>query len=186
MRRTGTPQPKIDKKYIGVFIFAVLFSWIFHELAHLAAGKFLDYDMKMTLNSAYPGEGKYLCDFHYHIISAAGPLFTLCEAILVFILMYWRKRVLLYPFLFTCFYMRLLAMIISFLNPNDEARISTAMGIGKFTLPIIVSGILFYMVYKITSRYTFTKKFNLVNLALAVLFTSAIILADKFFHITIV
>ena len=186
MRRTGTPQPKIDKKYIGVFVFAVLFSWIFHELAHLAAGKFLDYDMKMTLNSAYPREGKYLSDLHYHIISAAGPLFTLSEAILVFTLMYWRKRLLLYPFLFTCFYMRLLAMIISFFNPNDEARISTAMDIGKFTLPLIVSGILFYMVYKISSRYAFSQKFNLANLGLAIVFTSLIILSDMFFHINLI
>ena len=186
MRRTGTRQPKIDKKYIGIFACAVLLSWLFHELAHLAAGKFMDYNMRMTLNTAFPAEGKYSSDFHYQIISAAGPFFTLCEAILVFILMYWRKRVFLYPFLFTCFYMRLLAMFISFLNPNEEARISTAMGIGKFTLPLIVSATLFYMVYKISSRYAFSKKFNLTNLGLAILFTSVIILSDKFFHVTII
>lgn len=183
--RRSRPQPKIDKKYIGIFVFAVLFSWIFHELSHLVTGIFFGYKMKMTLNSAYPTEGNFLSDLHYHIISAAGPLFTLCEALLVFMLMYWRKRVLLYPFLFTCFYMRLLAMIISFFHPNDEARISIAMGIGKFTLPIIVSGILFYMVYKISARYDFSKKFNLANLGLAIFFTSLIILSDKFFPVTI-
>ena len=186
MRRIGNSQPKIDTKYIWIFIFAVLFSWIFHELAHLITGEILGYNMKMTLNSTYPAAGKHSSDLHYHVISAAGPLFTLCEAIVVFILMYWRNRVLLYPFLFTCFYIRFLAMAISLFNPNDEARISTAMGIGKFTLPIIVSGTLFYMVYKISSRYGLSKKFNLVNLGLAILFSSVIILTDMFFHINLI
>jgi len=177
---------KIEKKYIAIFAGAVLLTWIFHELAHLIAGEMLGYKMKMTLNSTYPAVGEHSSDLHNQIISAAGPIFTLCEAAVVCALMYWRKRILLYPFLFTCFYMRCMALFISLFNSNDEARISTAMGIGKFTLPIIVSGTLFYMVYKISLRYALSQEFNLANLGLAILFSWVLILTDMFFHINLI
>ena len=177
------PKTIIDKKYVAVFAIAVFLSWIFHELAHWTVGEYLGYKMIMTLNSVYPLSGQYSKDLHHQIISAAGPIFTLCEAILVFILMIQRKRVLLYPFIFTCFYMRLFATIISLLHSNDEARISTAIGIGKFTLPIIMTSILFALVYKVSKIYGFDNKFNLANLGLTILFSSLIILTDMYFKI---
>jgi len=174
-------NPKIDKSYVAVLTVAVFLSWTFHELAHWAVGEYLGYKMVMTLNSGYPTNGQYSKDLHYQIISAAGPIFTLCEAFLVFILMIQRKRILLYPFIFICFYMRLFATIISFRNPNDEARISTAIGIGTFTLPIIMTGVLFLLLLKISKKYRFDTKFNLANLGLIILFSSLIILTDMYF-----
>ena len=177
------PPPRIDIKYIAVFAIADFFSWIFHELAHWTVGEYLGYKMIMTLNSGYPLSGQYSKDVHYQIISAAGPIFTLCEAILIFILMMQKRRILLYPFLFTCFYMRLFATIISVRNPNDEARISDSIRIGKFTLPILMTITLFVLVYKISKMYKFGTKFNLANLGLVILFTSIIILIDMYFKI---
>ncbi len=179
-------DPAINKKYIAVFALAVLLSWELHELCHWMAGEYLGYKMVMTINSGYLVDGKYAKDMDYQLISAAGPLFTMLEALLVFILMIRRKRILLYPFLFTCFYMRLLATAVSFGNPNDEARISTAIGIGKFTLPVIVTGILFVLVYRISKRYAFSTAFNLKNLGLVILFTSIIILTDMFLKVRLI
>jgi hypothetical protein len=173
----------IDKRYILVFSIAVFSSWVLHEFAHWAAGELLGYKMAMTLNSSYPVDGKYLQNWHYQVISAAGPIFTLIEALLIFWLMIQRKRILLYPFIFTCFYMRFFATVISLLNPNDEARISKAIGLGKFTLPVIITTILFFLLYKISKVYNFEKKFNLANMGLVILFSSVIIMADSFFKI---
>ena len=176
-------QQKIDKEYVAVFAIALFLSWILHELAHWTVGEYLGNKMVMTLNSGYPLSGQYSQDWHYQIVSAAGPVFTLGEALLVFVLMMQRKRILLYPFIFICFYMRFFATIISFRNPNDEARISTALGIGKFTLPIIMSCILFALVYKVSKAYRLDTKFNLANLGLTILFSSVIILTDMYFKI---
>jgi hypothetical protein len=176
-------KPEIDKKYFAVFGIAVLLSWVLHELAHWTAGQYLGYKMGMTLNATFLLSGQYSKDLHYQIISAAGPIFTLCEAIFIFILMTQRWRILLYPFLFTCFYMRLFAAILSFRNPNDEARISSAMGIGKFTLPCIITCILFVLIYRVSKMYRFHTKFNLANLGLVILFSSIIILADMYFKL---
>jgi hypothetical protein len=179
-------SPKIDKQYIAIFAIAVFLSWILHELAHWIVGECLGYTMGMTLNSGFPLSGQYAQNWHYQLISAGGPIFTLCEAILIFILMTKRKRILLYPFIFTCFYLRLLATIISFRNPNDEARISYALGIGKFTLPIISTIILFTLVYKISKSYGLSTKFNWANLGLVILFSSIIILTYMYFKIRLI
>ena len=173
----------INKKYVSIFAIAVLFSWILHEFAHWAVGECLGYKMIMTLNSSYPANGNYSKNLHYQIISTGGPIITLCEAILIFILMTRRNIILLYPFLFTCFYMRLFATVISFRHPNDEARISCAMGIGKFTLPLFMSITLFALIYKVSHRYKIDTKFNLANLGLTLLFSSIIILTDMYFKV---
>lgn len=176
-------KTKIDAKYILVFGIAVFSTWILHELAHWAVGECLGYKMAMSLNSGHSISEQYVNNLDYQIISAAGPVFTMLEAILIFILMNQRMRLMLYPFLFTCFYMRLFATVISIRRPNDEARISSAMGIGKFTLPIIVTGILLLLVYQISRKYRFDAKFNLANLGLVILFSSMIILLDMYFKI---
>lgn len=176
---------KSNKIYILISATAVLFSWTLHEFAHWAVGEGLGYKMIMTLNSSYPSSGHYSKDLHYQIISAAGPIFTLCEAIITFILMIRHKIILLYPFLFTCFYMRLFSTIISIRHLNDEARISNAVGIGKFTLPLIMNIILFALIFKVSQMYKFDIKFNLKNLGLTLLFSSIIILTDMYFQVQI-
>ena len=157
--------------------------WSLHELSHWAVGEYLGYDMRITLNGAFPANDQFNSDRDYQIISAAGPIFNLVIGILFFILMIQRQRKLLYPFLFTCFYSRLLATLLSFRNPNDEARISKAFGLGTFTLPAIMTAILFFFVYKISRDYKFLIKFNLINLGLTILFSSVIILTDQYLHI---
>jgi len=178
-------QPKISLNYILVFIVAVFFSWILHELAHWLVGEYLGYKMAMTLNGCYPTEGFYRADWHYQVISAAGPVFTIIEATVVYFIMMGSARAILYPILFTCFYMRLFAAVISVLNPNDEARISRALGIGMFTLPLVVSAFLFLLVYRVSKRYHFNMKFTLANIGLTILFTSIIILTDMYLKIRI-
>jgi hypothetical protein len=173
----------INSQYILITFVAVAASWVLHELAHWTAGTLLGYEMGMTFNKTFPAGGTYTNDWHYQVISAAGPAFTLIEALIVFFIMQRKKRIVLYPFLFTCFYMRLLAAIMSILNPNDEARVSQSLGLGTYTLPIVMVICLFILVYKISGKYHFNWKFNGINLGLVIFFSSAIIMTDQFFHI---
>lgn len=181
-----TQAVKVNLKYILVTVFAVIATWLLHELAHWSAGIFLGYDMAMTLNTAYPLSGTYLSKTHTIIINGAGPLFTLAEAVVVFILMKRNRVPLLYPFLFSSFYIRFLATLISFLNPNDEARISLLLGLGKFTLPIAMSVILFLLLYKTSDSYSFSRKLNLITLVVIIIISSIIILSDQFFRIRLI
>lgn len=174
---------RITPLYAAVTLLAVLASWLVHEWAHYITGTVLGSEMTMTLNSTYPSARSYPDDSYANIVSAAGPLITLLEAVVVFMLMRSGRRPLLYPFLFVCFYMRLLATVVSFLNPNDEARISTSLGIGKFTLPVLVTAFLFYLLYKTAQRYNLSRGVQLFTLAVIMLVTSAIILSDQFFNV---
>jgi hypothetical protein len=174
---------KITGKYILVTALAVLFSWMLHEFAHWTAGSLLDYNMGMSLNKTFPVNGVFNSDEDYQLVSAAGPAITLLQALLVFVLMKKEKTNLLYPFLFTCFYMRLFATVISFRHLNDEARISHSLAIGTFTLPIIITTVLLFLVYKTSITKKFTLRFNLFTLGLVIFFSSVIILADQFLAI---
>ena len=176
---------KIDRYYILMTAVAVIFSWLLHEFAHWVTGNILGYKMVMTLNSTYPSSMAYTNDSDHHVISAAGPAITIIEALIVFFLINRRNLKTRYPFLFTCFYMRFFAMVISLLNPNDEARIGSYLGIGKFTLPVIVTAILFFLIYRISKRFGLSLKFNAITLALVIGFSSVVIMADQFFKIQV-
>jgi hypothetical protein len=157
----------IDLKYILVTIFAVLFTWIAHEFCHWITGRCLGYPMAMTLNSAYVDSpsGNYNHDWEHQVSSAAGPIFTIFQAITVYYIMKHRDIPILYSTLFICFLCRFGATMLSFKpnNFNDEARISHFLGIGDFTLPIIVTLFLLTLVVLTVRRYQFSAKFVFLN-----------------------
>lgn len=184
MQHTETKYP-VNKDYVALCMGAVIFSWLVHEGAHWAAGQLLGYDMVMTLNKGYPKNGMYNHPAHYQLISAAGPAITLMQAAFIFLYMRQRAALLLYPFLFTCFYMRFLATGLRISNPNDEARISSWLGLGTFTLPLIVVAFLLFMLYRISRQYRFNGKLQLHTALPVVLTSSAIILVDQFFFLRI-
>ena len=129
----------INIKYILITAIAVISSFFFHELAHFITGKILGYEMGISLNSAFLLEGEYQSEWHQQLISAAGPIFTILQAILIFYCIQKTNNRYWYPFLFFAFYFRVLATVISIFNPNDEARISAWLGLGYWILPLLVS-----------------------------------------------
>lgn len=176
-------QQKINWKYVFLTFIFLFLSWELHELAHWTMGTILGYDMIMTLNQGYPSSGQYNKDWHYTIISAAGPVITITEAIIFFFILKAKKQIIFYSILFICFYMRFLATALSFRHPNDEARISKSIGLGTFTLPLLVTALLFYLVYNSSKKFGLSIKFNLLNFLLLILFSSLIILTDQFLHV---
>ena len=177
---------KLTLKYTAISMIAVFITFLLHELSHWIAGELLGYKMTMTLNSVSLAEGKYLKTWHETIVSAAGPVFTILQASTFYIIMRQNKDFLLYPFLFAPLYMRVLAGVMNFINLNDEGRISNTLGIGTFTLSILVCMLLLFFVFKISKKYNYTLKFQVTNLLLTMLFSSILILADQFLHFKII
>lgn len=177
---------KITIKYILTGILAVIFTWIIHEFAHWFTSELFGYKTIMKLNGTSPVNGENPTDLHKIFISASGPLITIIQGFIAFLFLKsrnWNKY--LYLFLFTAFYMRILAGLMNFINPNDEGRISMFLEIGTFTLPIIVGGILFFMVYKISKNYKLNLKFQLWSTILIMVTSSILILSDQFYGIRI-
>jgi hypothetical protein len=172
-------ESSIRLKYVLATLAAVALTWLIHEFAHWVTGELLGNQMAMTLNTCNPVSGSYKEDWHKTIISTAGPVVTFFEALVIYFLLQKNYSHLLFPALLTCFYMRLVAGGISVINPNDEARISETLGLGTFTLPILISSILFYLVYQIVKKRKFTAKQITVAVLLIMLFSSIIILTDQ-------
>ncbi len=177
---------KITWKYILACLSAVLFTWIIHEFTHWITSESLGYESILRLNSVSPVSGHNWTDLHNVYISASGPLITVIQAVIVFVVLMknsWNKTI--YPFLFTPLYMRLLAGGMNFINPNDEGRIGEFFGIGVFTLSILVSGFLFFLVYRIAKTYNLNWKFNTWTAIIIILVSSVLILSDQILHIRI-
>lgn len=172
-------QTKISFTYVLVTLAAVIVTWLIHEFAHWSTGELLGNEMVMTLNTSYPKAGRYLKDWHATIISAAGPIITLIQAIIFYFLLRKDGDKLLFPFLLTCLYMRSIAGMMNFINLNDEGRISRDLGLGSFTLPVVIFGILFYLVYSISTAKKFGTKLITITTLLIMLFSSILILSNQ-------
>lgn len=167
-------------RYAGVVLLTVLFSWGIHELAHWMMAEALGYDAVMTLNTVYLSSGEYEQTWHWMVVSAVGPLITMLQAWVVFRWLYkknWQPN--LYPLLLLTLYTRILAGFMNLFNLNDEGRISHALGIGDFTLSLLVSAFLAVLVYKVSKHHTPGWKFQVFTLVLIMLFSSILILGDQ-------
>jgi len=177
---------KITLKYILAGLFAVIFTWIIHEFTHWLTSESLGYESIMRLNSVSEADGQERTEWHKIYISASGPIITIFQAIMAFLILKtkgWDKYI--YPILLVPLYMRSLAGIMNFINPNDEGRISEFLGIGLFTISIIVSGFLFFLVFKISKKYGLNWKFNFWTTIITMVVSSILILSDQFFGIRI-
>jgi hypothetical protein len=163
-------------KYILITLLAVFLTFALHEASHWLAGEILGYNMTMTMNTSYPlGVDDFSKEWHGTVISAAGPLFTILQAITIWLILRRRNRPMLYPFLLVPFIMRLFASLISFRNPNDEARVSASLGMPMWVLPLLVTGFLLWLVWDTSRRNSYMLKFQALSITLMVTFISVVI-----------
>ncbi|WP_290701128.1 hypothetical protein [Lacinutrix sp.] len=174
---------KINLKYTAICNIAVLLTFFFHEGAHFIMGEILGYDMWMNLNSAnIANGGNYSNEWENQLVSAAGPLFTIAQAILFFIIINKSTKLNWYPFLFVTALMRSFAAVISAtIMANDEARVSEWLGIGKMTLPIIVSVFLIGLLIKTSRKQKISWKFNLITFLLISINIIALVYINQYY-----
>lgn len=177
---------KITLQFIAGLIIVVFITWFIHEFAHWLTSEYLGYETIMRLNSTSTVAGQNPTELHNNITSAAGPVITIIQGFISYGLLKFRKwNKYVYAFLFTAFFMRFLAGIMNVIMLNDEGRISAYLKLGAFTLPVMVSGILFYMVYKIARKYKLKWKFQLSLSLLQVVAVTALIFFDQYFKLRI-
>lgn len=130
-------------KWFFLLIIVTLATYVLHEGAHWAAGELLGYDMWVNINSAGLVSGTYKADWHSIIVSLAGPLVTILQAIIAFVILKKHRKFVLFAIIFAAFMMRFCAMMMSVFNANDEAKVSEWLGLGPWTLyGFVVIGLL--------------------------------------------
>lgn len=177
---------KITVKYIFAGILAVFLTWIIHEFAHWLTSELLGHKNIMRLNGTSFVKGQNPTEIHKAIISISGPIITILQGVFVFFFLKsrgWNKYI--YTFLFTAFYMRFLAGLMNLIMANDEGRVGQFLGIGTFTLSIIISGVLFFLVYKTSSKNKLNWKFQFWTTIIIISASSLLIFLDQFFKFRI-
>lgn len=157
MMRTSffTERIKNDLKESGIswkvaliFIPVAFFTFLFHEFGHWLAGEILGNDMVLSLNNSNSQNGHYIDQTHGLYISMGGPAFTILQAIIFLVLIEKIKTIYAYPAIFFAAFCRFFSIIFGGFSLQDEAKISSMLGIGAYTVAIIVMLVLFLIVWR--------------------------------------
>ena len=146
----------LQKGFYATLFLVGLATFAIHEFCHWIAGTLLGYEMVITPNRVYSTSTTSFV--HAQIISFAGPLITYIQASVGYVLITKRQSIFGFALLYMAFFMRFLAAIISFIKPNDEARISQDLGLGLWTLPALAVLILFGLVFIASRRLKLTAR----------------------------
>jgi hypothetical protein len=125
-------------------------SFLVHEFAHWLTGVALGYEMVASPNHVRSIGGMSV--MHELLVSSAGPLVTIVQAVIGFVMLGGRLALSGFALIHIAFFMRLLAAAVSVFNPNDEARISEQLGLGNWTVPAFVVVFLFVLVLVASRR----------------------------------
>lgn len=99
-----------------------------HEGAHWIVGRSVELDVRYSLNGVTP-HGPATAAQHL-LMSAAGPLVTILQAVIAFLLVRRYASASAFAFLLWAAFMRVVASGIGLVLPNDEAQIGSALHLG--------------------------------------------------------
>jgi hypothetical protein len=137
------PKWVFSKSFYAILFCIGILSFVIHEFAHWIAGVALGHDMVASPNHVWPRGAVSAGDLL--VICAAGPLVTVAQGIAGVWLVRLGRPMFGFALLYMAFFMRLLATVISLFNPNDEAKVSQLLGVGTWTLPLMVVAGLFIL-----------------------------------------
>ena len=167
-------------KYIAIIAIATFCTFFFHEMSHWVAYELLGYDAGFTLNGASVKDSSIkLTKAHRIITSASGILFTIIQGIVFYFVLKKHKNLMLYPFLFLPFIMRLGASWANQFKPNDEGRISLDLDLNLYTISSIVVAFLFFLVFKITKANKLSIVLNLITFIVSIMLILFLVYLDS-------
>ena len=149
---TNVAQDRVIPVALVTLIIVILHN-IVHEAGHALAAKGLGYDVIARINHLDVVGGSYRNVGEANWISLAGPIVTTLIALGAWLGA--RRWPLALSLVGAALAMRLIAAAASLGYPNDEARVSLAVGLGKWTLFVLVISylaVLFVTLYRRTPR----------------------------------
>ncbi len=168
---------KLKSSFFPWLVLVFVITNLVHESFHWLAGAALGFEMRFGLNAV-----SYLSPtepWQRALADIAGPLVTIAQGVIAYVLFMRTGSQKIFAFLYAAFFMRLVAGLVSVMHPNDEARVSMFLGLGKWTLPILVAAGLLALVIKASRRLKLGWKDHLACYALASLTVSAIVALDR-------
>ena len=149
---------RISWKVALLFIPVAFFTYLFHEFGHWVVGEVLGNDMVLSLNIATARNGHYVDKSHGLFISIGGPAFTILQAIVFLVVIERTKTIYAYPFVFFAAFIRFFSIVFGGLSQQDEARISSMLGLGKYPVAILVLLMLVLIAWRSSHSFGFNLK----------------------------
>lgn len=177
--RDATERVSTRTQFYGVLVLATLLTTVVHETAHWAMGMALGHDMAMSFNEAYVVSEAGVPIRDAMLITAAGPVITILQALAAYALIRGRGLRLAYAFLFVAWFMRFAAAFVSLFHPNDEARLSIELFGGMWWLPAVVVPGLLVLLWSASRRLGMSWKTNLACYLVCSVMTSLIVFGDR-------
>lgn len=174
---------KFNLKYVLFLFVAVFLSCFFHEFAHWLTGEILGNKMSMSLNGASPVSGEYIEKWHANIITIAAPIFTVLQGVFFYFYIDKVQNINVYPFLFFPFVYRFSAGVANVFGANDEGRFGLSFGLGLYTVSIIFSVFLLFLIVSASKKQNIGLKFNLLTFLLCAVSLLLVVLIDQYFKI---
>lgn len=132
-------QTRTGPSFYMMLLAIMVATFAVHEAAHWLTALLLGHTPFYGLNGA--GTRDTVCTLDGALISAAGPAVTVLQGLIAFVLIRGGAGLTAFAVLWCAAFMRLMAAAISLLiHANDEARVSTALGLPPFTLHLLVAG----------------------------------------------
>lgn len=169
---------KLKASFFPWLVLVFLITNLVHESAHWLMGAALGFEMRFGLNAV-----SYLSPtlpWQRALADGAGPAVTIVQAIIAYILVMRTASLKAFAFLYAAAFMRLVAGLVSVMHPNDEARLGMFLGLGKWTLPVLVAAGLIWLAARASKRLGLTWKDQLACYLVASLAMSAIVGLDRF------
>ena len=141
-------ESKLSLKFMLLFIPVAYATYLFHEFGHWIVGEALGNNMAYSQNNVWPQSGQYISASHEVYVSSGGPAFTILLSLLFLLIIEKYKTIYAYPVVFFQMFCRFFSLVFGGFAQQDEARISAILGIGTYTIAIIVLLILFLIVLR--------------------------------------
>ena len=168
----------LDARFYAMLAAVGLATFVVHESAHWIAGKAMGLDLRFSLNGVTPTG--VVSDVQHAVMSAAGPIVTIVQALIAFGVLRGRASTIAFAALLWAAFMRLVASGLSVALPNDEARVSLFLGLGFWTLPVIVSVGLCALAWIGARRFAIRWRDGLLIYLTLSIVTAAIVFGDRF------
>jgi hypothetical protein len=105
-------------------------------------GEILGNNMVYSLNYVWPRSGRYIDAGQAVYVLIGGPTFSIFQALCGLLLLEKYGSIYIYPFAFTPTFSRFFSLLFGGFGLQDEAKISVMLGVGTYTVAIIVLVIL--------------------------------------------
>ncbi len=162
--------------YLLLLLLAVLVTMLIHELGHYLMGVLLGNEMEMDLNGTRPVSGFFSQDWHLPLVVLSGPLFTLGQALIFYLLVSKRKGFYYYPFLFYPALYRTVPYLFSLLAEErfalqDKVQLANYYNLNPWPIIVIFLLLLIIMAGKGSRRLKVGWRINLLTLIFSLLYT---------------